>query len=148
MYAGAYSHSTQSHLQLLSHASLTQQPQQALTTANRNTETCSCLVFQIPQRAHTHTLHLYHILLLLLVFYFSPAFFQPFLTLIFLHSNIFIPAWQSGPGCPVFFSTVFTLLPVSFLLPSLPHLHSPSPLLLLLLMFFSAFKRQKVILVT
>lgn len=47
----ATTHSVQS--QLLSHASLTQQPQQG-TTADWNTETCSCLVFQY-QREHTHT---------------------------------------------------------------------------------------------
>lgn len=106
-------HSVQSQLQLLSHASLTRQPQQGLTTADWNTVTCSFPMFHIPQRAHTHTthkqrhtltrtLHLHHIPRLFASgFILSAASSQPFLSLIFLHSYVFIAAWQSAPTSPI-----------------------------------------------
>lgn len=109
-HTATHRHSVYS-VQLLSHASLTQQPQQGSATVVWNTETCSCLVFQIPQRAHTCTntdTHCTHFLFLTYIFasswgFFSPASFHLFLSLSSAHCYIFIPAWQSVPTSSVFF---------------------------------------------
>lgn len=86
-------------------------------------------------QTHTNTLHLHHIPSLLLVFFsLSPASFQPFLSLIFLHSYIFIPAWQSVPSSPISFAFLLLFLPVSF--------HSSSCLNYLI---YTSHRWQKVI---